>query len=96
VHIIVDDHVTFKRMVEISGSRIHAFDQVTDKMWPGVVAVPEMSTGATNGRYLRAAGIPTYGIQGFLWTATMCVLMGVMNGCWCNRFMKARHSCTSS
>jgi acetylornithine deacetylase/succinyl-diaminopimelate desuccinylase-like protein len=42
-----------------------AFDQVTDSMWPGVVTVPEMSTGATDGRYLRAAGIPTYGIQGF-------------------------------
>lgn len=24
-----------------------------------------MATGATDGRYLRAAGIPTYGIQGF-------------------------------
>ena len=24
-----------------------------------------MSTGATDGRYLRVAGIPTFGIQGF-------------------------------
>ena len=42
-----------------------AFGQVTDSMWPGVITVPEMSTGASDGRYLRAAGIPTYGIQGF-------------------------------
>jgi acetylornithine deacetylase/succinyl-diaminopimelate desuccinylase-like protein len=42
-----------------------AFEQVTDSMWPGVITVPEMSTGATDGRYLREAGIPTYGIQGF-------------------------------
>jgi len=41
------------------------FAQITDSMWPGVVTVPEMSTGASDGRYLRAAGIPTYGIQGF-------------------------------
>jgi acetylornithine deacetylase/succinyl-diaminopimelate desuccinylase-like protein len=42
-----------------------AFAQVTDRMWPGVITVPEMSTGASDGRYLREAGIPTYGIQGF-------------------------------
>lgn len=42
-----------------------AFAQITDSMWPGVITVPEMSTGASDGRYLRAAGIPTYGIQGF-------------------------------
>ncbi|HTU46701.1 MAG TPA: M20/M25/M40 family metallo-hydrolase [Bryobacteraceae bacterium] len=44
---------------------MNAFAQITDTMWPGVIAVPEMSTGASDGRYLRAAGIPTYGIQGF-------------------------------
>ncbi len=42
-----------------------AFDQVTDTMWPGVVTVPSMATGASDGRYLREAGIPTYGVQGF-------------------------------
>jgi len=42
-----------------------AFSQVTDSMWPGVIALPSMATGASDGRYLRAAGIPTYGIQGF-------------------------------
>ena len=42
-----------------------AFAQITDSMWPGVITVPEMSTGASDGRYLREAGIPTYGIQGF-------------------------------
>jgi acetylornithine deacetylase/succinyl-diaminopimelate desuccinylase-like protein len=42
-----------------------AFNQVTDSMWPGVVTLPSMSTGASDGRYLREAGIPTYGVQGF-------------------------------
>ena len=31
-------------------------------MLPGVLVVPVMSTGATDGLYLRNAGIPTYGI----------------------------------
>lgn len=42
-----------------------AFNQITDTMWPGVITLPSMSTGASDGRYLREAGIPTYGIQGF-------------------------------
>jgi acetylornithine deacetylase/succinyl-diaminopimelate desuccinylase-like protein len=42
-----------------------SFAHLTDTMWPGVITVPEMSTGASDGRYLLAAGIPTYGIQGF-------------------------------
>ncbi len=42
-----------------------AFNQVTDSMWPGVITLPSMSTGASDGRYLRASGIPTYGVQGF-------------------------------
>jgi acetylornithine deacetylase/succinyl-diaminopimelate desuccinylase-like protein len=42
-----------------------AFSRITDTMWPGVVTVPMMATGASDGRYLREAGIPTYGVQGF-------------------------------
>lgn len=37
---------------------------IADTIWPGVAIVPTMSTGATDGRYLNAAGIPTYGISG--------------------------------
>jgi acetylornithine deacetylase/succinyl-diaminopimelate desuccinylase-like protein len=37
---------------------------VTQEMWPGVGVLPMMVPGATDGRYLRAAGIPTYGVQG--------------------------------
>ena len=39
--------------------------RLSDTMWPGVPVVPIMVMGATDGLYLRAAGIPTYGIQGF-------------------------------
>jgi acetylornithine deacetylase/succinyl-diaminopimelate desuccinylase-like protein len=44
---------------------VRAMSRVTDTMWPGVIVLPTMSTGATDGRALRAAGIPTYGVQGF-------------------------------
>jgi acetylornithine deacetylase/succinyl-diaminopimelate desuccinylase-like protein len=42
-----------------------AFDRITDILWPGVVTVPTMAVGGSDGRYLRIAGIPTYGVQGF-------------------------------
>lgn len=38
--------------------------KVAEKIWPGVAVVPTQSTGATDGRFLNAAGIPTYGISG--------------------------------
>jgi acetylornithine deacetylase/succinyl-diaminopimelate desuccinylase-like protein len=34
------------------------------KMWPGVPVAPLMSAGATDGRFLMNAGIPTYGMSG--------------------------------
>jgi acetylornithine deacetylase/succinyl-diaminopimelate desuccinylase-like protein len=40
---------------------------LTNTLWPGVPAVPMMVMGATDGLYLRAAGIPTYGVQGFFY-----------------------------
>jgi acetylornithine deacetylase/succinyl-diaminopimelate desuccinylase-like protein len=44
---------------------LQAVTGVTDQMWPGVITLPMMVMGATDGRMLRSAGIPTYGIQGF-------------------------------
>jgi len=44
---------------------LNAAARITDQLWPGVPVVPNMVMGATDGMYLRIAGIPTYGIQGF-------------------------------
>jgi acetylornithine deacetylase/succinyl-diaminopimelate desuccinylase-like protein len=44
---------------------LKAVSRLTDTLWPGVPAVPIMVMGATDGLYLRAIGIPTYGVQGF-------------------------------
>jgi acetylornithine deacetylase/succinyl-diaminopimelate desuccinylase-like protein len=39
-------------------------EQISASMWPGVKVSPIMSTGASDSKYLRRAGIPTYGISG--------------------------------
>jgi acetylornithine deacetylase/succinyl-diaminopimelate desuccinylase-like protein len=38
------------------------------KLWPGVPVAPMMSAGATDGRFLMNAGIPTYGMSGMFST----------------------------
>ncbi len=37
---------------------------VAATIWPGVPLVPTMTPGATDGRFLNAAGVPTYGLSG--------------------------------
>ncbi|MGD0757102.1 MAG: M20/M25/M40 family metallo-hydrolase [Bacteroidales bacterium] len=39
-------------------------NQISSSMWPGVNVTPIMSTGATDGRYLRSQGIQVYGVSG--------------------------------
>jgi len=39
-------------------------DKIVPVMWPGVPVVPAMSTGASDGVYTNAAGIPTYAVSG--------------------------------
>jgi len=39
-----------------------ALERTLSTMWSGMQVVPSMSTGATDGKYLRIAGIPTFGI----------------------------------
>ncbi len=71
--VIADDQVKLSIVDELKAAPpsplrpdiMRAVSRVTDRMWPGVIVLPVMSTGATDGRALRAAGIPTYGVQGF-------------------------------
>jgi acetylornithine deacetylase/succinyl-diaminopimelate desuccinylase-like protein len=39
-------------------------EKLSQEFWPGAVVLPVMSAGATDGSYLRNAGIPTYGHSG--------------------------------
>jgi acetylornithine deacetylase/succinyl-diaminopimelate desuccinylase-like protein len=48
----------------LSPEVVGAIERVTEQMWPGVPVIPTMSTGATDGLYLRNQGIPTYGVSG--------------------------------
>jgi acetylornithine deacetylase/succinyl-diaminopimelate desuccinylase-like protein len=43
---------------------LDAVDKLTASMWPGVIVTPVMATGATDGKRLRSAGIPVYGVSG--------------------------------
>lgn len=43
---------------------LSAIEKLTVKFWPGIAVLPTMSAGATDGRFLRNAGIPTYGHSG--------------------------------
>ena len=43
---------------------LDAIKQVTAEFWPGIPVIPTMSTGATDGSFLRNVGIPVYGTSG--------------------------------
>ncbi len=48
---------------QVAGSPAEA---VAREMMPGVPVVPVLLTAGTDGRYLSAAGIPTYGVPGIV------------------------------
>jgi acetylornithine deacetylase/succinyl-diaminopimelate desuccinylase-like protein len=70
--VIADDQVSIKPVAGIEAGPpsplrpdlLKTASRITDTMWPGTLTVPMMVMGATDGLYLRRAGIPTYGIQG--------------------------------
>jgi acetylornithine deacetylase/succinyl-diaminopimelate desuccinylase-like protein len=53
-----------KSVPPIEPAVLAATTDITRKMWGDIPVIPTMSTGATDGHYLRAAGIPTYGVSG--------------------------------
>jgi len=70
--VVADDEVSVKILGEpapgpasaLRPDVLSAVTQATQSLWPGVPVVPIMVMGATDGKVLRIAGIPTYGIQG--------------------------------
>ena len=70
--VIGNEEITISRVNEANPSppspltpeMLGAIETVTESMWPGVPVLPTMSTGATDGLYLRRAGIPVYGVSG--------------------------------
>jgi acetylornithine deacetylase/succinyl-diaminopimelate desuccinylase-like protein len=41
-----------------------AMNEVVQQMWPGVTVMPSMMLGASDGKFFRGEGIPTYGVPG--------------------------------
>jgi acetylornithine deacetylase/succinyl-diaminopimelate desuccinylase-like protein len=68
--VVADDRITISRKREPTASPpsplrpevMRPLEELAAEMWPGVIVVPEMSTGATDGLYVRNAGIPVYGV----------------------------------
>lgn len=52
-------------------------EKLTAKMWPGVPVMPILQSGATDGQFLNAAGIPTYGISGIFLTPDLGNIHGL-------------------
>jgi acetylornithine deacetylase/succinyl-diaminopimelate desuccinylase-like protein len=70
--ILSDDRIQIARTFEptvspmppLNPQLVHVVEEVTGELWPGVPVIPTLSTGATDGRFLNNAGIPTYGVSG--------------------------------
>jgi acetylornithine deacetylase/succinyl-diaminopimelate desuccinylase-like protein len=63
----VEDHPTARLAFAPPPLRPDVFqplEKVVTDMWPGTPVIPTMATGASDGVYTNAAGIPTYGISG--------------------------------
>jgi acetylornithine deacetylase/succinyl-diaminopimelate desuccinylase-like protein len=72
VRVLADDQIAVTPMGEAVPSAPAVLDEellatiekTSAEFWPGVPIVPAMSAGATDGLFLRNAGIPTYGHSG--------------------------------
>jgi acetylornithine deacetylase/succinyl-diaminopimelate desuccinylase-like protein len=70
--VLADDHIKLTQLEngvisqpsELREDVIGAIEKLSQEFWPGAVVMPIMSSGATDGSYLRNAGIPTYGHSG--------------------------------
>jgi acetylornithine deacetylase/succinyl-diaminopimelate desuccinylase-like protein len=42
---------------------VEPITELAQRMWPGIAVIPEMSTGATDGAFVRNAGVPVYAVS---------------------------------
>ena len=72
IQVLADPQISVSNVSEARPSRpsplrpdvMDVVESLTKEMYPGVVVIPVMSTGATDGLYLRNGEIPTYGVDG--------------------------------
>jgi acetylornithine deacetylase/succinyl-diaminopimelate desuccinylase-like protein len=48
----------------LSGNILPTVEKVVHQLWPDVVVLPQMGAGASDSKYTRVVGIPSYGIDG--------------------------------
>jgi acetylornithine deacetylase/succinyl-diaminopimelate desuccinylase-like protein len=58
------DTATLSAPSALSEEIMGAIEKLSGEFWPGAIVLPIMSAGATDGSFLRNAGIPTYGHSG--------------------------------
>ncbi len=64
IRISLVDEATPSKPAVLREDVMTATEAIVKSMFPGVPVVPVMSTGATDGLFLRNAGIPTFGVDG--------------------------------
>jgi len=70
--VLADDQIKLTQLEQTAPSapsQLHeevmgSIEKLSHEFWPGAAVLPVMSAGATDGSYLRNAGIPTYGHSG--------------------------------
>ena len=75
VRVLASDKITVTPTGEFIGSPpspinqelMTRVEQITSDMWPGALVIPSMSTGATDSRWLRNAGVASYGVSGLFY-----------------------------
>ena len=64
IQVALVDEATPSKPAVLRDDVMAATETIVASMFPGVPVVPVMSTGATDGLFLRNAGIPTFGVDG--------------------------------
>jgi acetylornithine deacetylase/succinyl-diaminopimelate desuccinylase-like protein len=70
--VLADDQITVTQLDKpvlsapsaLNEEVMGAIEKLSQQFWPGIVVLPTMIPGATDGSFLRNAGIPTYGQSG--------------------------------
>jgi acetylornithine deacetylase/succinyl-diaminopimelate desuccinylase-like protein len=70
--VLADDQITVTQLgtatlsapSALNDEVMGAIEKLSGEFWPGAIVLPIMSAGATDGSFLRSAGIPTYGHSG--------------------------------
>jgi acetylornithine deacetylase/succinyl-diaminopimelate desuccinylase-like protein len=72
VRVLADDQISVTPIGTFTASPpsplnpelMRPIERLSAEFWPGIVVIPTMVAGATDGAFLRNAGIPTYGHSG--------------------------------